>query len=77
MASERSVSLTSESGSQEGSSPVSSVESQGVLPKKLEQPWMKVVKEIERKKAEEGSAGDENGCEWFTSKEGYYYSHTT
>lgn len=46
-------------------------------PEKRRQPWKQMVAEIKQNEEATGNSSKDGKCEWFTSKEGYYYNHTT
>lgn len=55
-------------------------EEQAMWPTPLEkrrQPWVNIVDEIKKEQQTSGDSCADGNAEWFNSKEGYYYNHTT
>lgn len=44
---------------------------------KRRQPWVNIVDEIKKEQQTSGDSCADGNAEWFNSKEGYYYNHTT
>jgi hypothetical protein len=80
MSSARDTSPSLDSPQTHSESEQSDSEQQKVLPTPPErrlQPWKQMVAEIKQKEEATGNTSNDGKCEWFTSKEGYYYNHTT